>query len=268
MNTKPFVRWVGGKFQILEDILPLVPGAFGRYFEPFVGGGALFFELHNQGRIKKAFLSDANAELMGAYQAVRDTLPQVLRHLKGHRSTSEHYYKVRARDPIDPIYPSAAARFIYLNRTCFNGLYRVNKAGKFNVPFGKRKNVTIDAENLQAVAKALRGVSLKAVSYQKATVRRAKAGDFVYFDPPYDGASFTSYTPHGFGEEDQISLAYTFDALVARGVHVLLSNADTPRVRELYAKHKITEVQARRSVNSDGTGRGKVTELLISGEPR
>lgn len=266
--ARPFLKWVGGKTQLLDQMEPLLPPTFRRYFEPFAGGGALFFDLRSKQRITEAAsLRDVNAELVDCYVAVRDQVDAVIRALRDHKYESEHYYEVRAQKPADLSLPKRAARTIFLNKTGYNGLYRVNRSGQFNVPFGRfTKPLFCDVENLRACSQALRGVSIEAGDFTS-VLKEAKKGDFVYFDPPYVPLSptsdFTAYVPGGFGEAEQRKLAEVFSKLAARGVHVMLSNSDTPFVRELYADFRIDTVYAARSVNSNAARRGKLPEVVV-----
>ncbi|MBI5490704.1 MAG: DNA adenine methylase [Deltaproteobacteria bacterium] len=260
---RPFLKWAGGKGQLLEQYRPLFPRRFGRYHEPFVGGGAVFFHL----RPPQATLSDDNADLIDCLLAVRDDLPAVIDALGRHRYEKEYYYAVRAQDPAALPLAERAARMIFLNRTCFNGLYRVNSKGGFNVPFGRYSNPTIcDAPNLHACARALKQAQIERGPFGS-VLDRARRGDFVYFDPPYHPLSktayFTAYAKGGFREEDQRELARVFAELDRRGVLVMLSNSDTPLVRELYKGLRIVRVQATRSINSKGARRGAITELVV-----
>jgi DNA adenine methylase len=269
-----FLRWVGGKTQLLPELLARIPAKFDAYYEPFLSGGALFFAMWNTGRMTgaAAHLSDANGELVNAWNAVRSEpgrLCDELARLQRHTSESD-FYAMRAVDPDTLDVISRAARFIYLNKTCFNGLYRVNRAGKFNAPWGHREHVhTCDKENILACSAALAGASIDADDYASAC-HMAKRGDFVYVDPPYvprsATASFVGYTHGGFGEQQHRELAATFARLAARGVHVLLSNSDTPLVRELYEGkgYRFEIVPARRVINCKGAKRGAVNEVLVS----
>jgi DNA adenine methylase len=265
--ARPFLKWVGGKAQLLEQMAPLLPPVYGRYFEPFVGGAALFFELRSRRADLPAFLSDVNDELVDCYRAIRDEVDDVIRELKAHRYESTYYYQVREWDRRKLSRAKAAARTIFLNKTGYNGLYRVNRAGQFNVPFGRFTNPQFkDEENLRACASALEGVSIELRDYAL-VLEHAKKGDFVYFDPPYVPLSptsdFTAYIPGGFGEGEQRQLAKTFAKLAKRGVHVMLSNSDTPLVRKLYADFTIDVVYAARSVNSNASRRGKLAEVVV-----
>jgi DNA adenine methylase len=260
---RPFLKWAGGKGQLLEQYDPLFPKRFQRYHEPFVGGGAVFFHL----RPARAALSDDNLELIDCFRAVRDDVRGVLDALREHVYEREHFYAVRALDPAALLPAERAARTIYLNRTCFNGLYRVNARGKFNVPFGRYTNPRlVDAPNLRACACALRRVRLDCSSFA-GVLERAQRGDFVYLDPPYNPtsktASFTAYSAGGFGPDMQRELARIYAELDRRGILVMLSNSSTPLIRELYAGFRIVEVRAARAINSKGARRGAVTELVI-----
>jgi DNA adenine methylase len=238
----------------------------GRYFEPFVGGAALFFAL----RPASATLSDVNQELVDCYRAVQQRVSDVCTALERHDYDEGHYYEVRQTDPAQLELPARAARTIFLNKTGYNGLYRVNRAGRFNVPFGRYTNPGFRSEeslqNLRACSKALRGTTIALRDFAE-VVRHAKRGDFVYFDPPYvpvsDTADFTSYVPGGFGRQDQERLADVFAELTRAGVRAMLSNSDTPAVRALYAKHRIDVVEAARNINSRGSRRGKVREVVV-----
>ena len=275
-GAKPFVKWVGGKRQLLSQFqeLGLYPsgfdGASGRYFEPFVGGGAVFFDL----RPKNATISDLNSELITTYTVVRDGVERLIESLKKHIYGKDYFLKMRAMNPAEMSELDVASRFIYLNRTCFNGMYRVNSKGQFNVPFGRYRNPIIcDEDNLRAASSVLKDVEILNVDY-KAAVSKAKTGDFVYFDPPYypvsPTSSFTSYTKDGFAEKEQIELRDTFAELSNRGCYVMLSNSDTTFIRNIYSGLKnvtITTVNAGRSINSKAAGRGKITELVITNYP-
>jgi len=263
-RPRPFLKWAGGKTQLLGQITSRFPKEFGRYHEPFVGGGAVFYELGAQ----RATLSDINPDLISTYTAIRDNVDGVIAALSRHKAEEEYYYQVRAQRSTQLSVAGAAARVIFLNRTCFNGLYRVNRSGQFNVPFGRYNNPTIcNEQNLRACSKALKKVKLRNESVFDLP-RRARRGDLVYFDPPYvplsKTASFTSYARQGFGEAEQRSLASVFTRLAARGVHVVLSNSDTPLVRQLYRDFQIDVVYARRAINSRSDRRGPVGEVIVS----
>ncbi len=269
---RPVLKWAGGKTQLLPELVPRVEKAapFGRYHEPFLGGGALFFELYRTGRLPKtpAALSDVNDRLMDVYRGLRDDVEAVIAILEEHRArhNREHYYAVRAERPDSRT--ARAARLIYLNRTCFNGLFRENSRGEFNVPMGRYTNPTIcDAENLRAVSEALRQTRLETRPFD-AVVDEAAPGDLVYFDPPYDPvsrtASFTQYDRNGFGEAEQRRLAEVFRVLDAKGVRVILSNSHTPLIRSLYSQYCPEVVQATRRVNRRADLRGPVEEVVVT----
>jgi len=267
--TQPFVKWAGGKRQILPAILSRLPTEIVTYYEPFVGGGAVFFALAHEGAFDRAVINDLNSELMdsfrtfgaGGVQGVIDLL-STYPHERG------FFEDLRRLIPAELSLEARTARFIYLNRIGFNGLYRVNKKGQFNVPFGQYENPTIcDESNLRAVAKVLVGVEAQCQDFA-VSVEPARPGDTVYFDPPYiplsETSNFTAYTEGGFGLREHERLARCFRQLAERGVSVLLSNSDTERSRELYDGFKVEQVKARRNINSKGTKRGEVSELLVS----
>lgn len=261
--ARPFVKWVGGKRQLLHRMAEYVPNRYGTYHEPFVGGGAFFFDLFPP----TATLSDFNERLIRTYRGIRDQPEKVIERLRSYPHEKEFFLEMRAMDIDARDDDEVAAWFIYLNKTGFNGLYRVNRSNVFNVPFGDYKNPNIcDADNLRACSRALKRAKLEVSSFE-AVLDRAKPGDFVYFDPPYVPLSvtsyFTSYTSAGFDMEDQVRLRDVALELKKRDVQVLLSNSSAQAVRELYAGFEQIEVSASRAVNSKAEGRGKVTELLI-----
>jgi DNA adenine methylase len=268
-DAKPFLKWVGGKRQIVLELMKHVPAKFGRYHEPFLGGGALFFHLRQQ-KSFPAFLADSNARLIRAYRGIQHDVEGVIRLLGEHaqKHGRAFFEKVRDRRDVDSAtITEVAAWLIYLNRTAYNGLYRVNSRNIFNVPFGKYVNPTIcDADNLRACAAALKHAELDPVGFES-VLDRARPGDFVYFDPPYrpvtTTSNFTTYTSDGFDDADQARLRDVALQLKKRGVQVLLSNSSAPLIEELYKDFEKFRVGARRSVNSDPAGRGLVQELVI-----
>jgi DNA adenine methylase len=269
-TARPPIKCVGGKSKLVPELLKRLPKTFNAYYEPFVGGGALFFALQSKLQsTTKTFLADLNPYLIDVYCQIRDDVESLIRELKKdhYLNNKEAYLDIR-EVMFNGNRLSNAAQFIYTNKTGFNGLFRVNKQGHFNVPFGRYDNPTIcDEANLRACSRALRNTHIYHRDFVEA-VFNARKGDVVYFDPPYWPASktanFTSYTSDGFGSDDQIRLRDVAKALKKNGVFVLLSNADVPQVRELYKKDfTIDRVEMRRSVNSKGDGRGKVGELLI-----
>lgn len=266
-KARPVLKWAGGKRQLLPELMKRVPTNFGSYHEPFVGGGALYFELSAQNRISTAFLSDINSSLIDVYKALQEHVDEVIEELKQHRHDKEYYYQIRALKSDDLTLPQRAARVIYLNRTCYNGLYRENRSGQFNVPFGRHKNPLIcDETNLRAVSRVLQSVNIARRPFST-VVDIAQPGDFVYFDPPYHPvsttANFTSYDRDNFGEQEQIQLRDIFVKLKEKGVKAMLSNSDTPFTLELYAAHIVSRVYVPRLVNSKAESRGKVAEILV-----
>ena len=274
--AKPFLKWAGGKGKLAPRIVERAPERINRYHEPFLGGGAVFFALHEAGLVGEAALADGNAELIGTYQAVRDDVEGVISALGelsrqylslGRSERTFLYYDIRdKRRPRSPA--RKAARLLFLNKTCYNGLYRVNAKGRFNVPHGRYVNPTIlDADRLREASGALARAELRAEDFEAACAR-ARPGDFVYLDPPYQPLSatsaFTKYTSADFGFADQERLRAAFDALTARGVPALLSNSDHPDIHALYEGYAIERVAMGRAINSKATGRAAISELLIS----
>ena len=273
----PFVKWAGGKGSLLRHIIPLVPISVVNYFEPFLGGGAIFLGICARGTRFRAFLSDTNPELINAYVIVKSKPTDLIRYLTNLRkryklapNKEDFYYEIRAWEPTGSI--ERAARFIFLNKTCYNGLYRVNPKGEFNVPFGHHTNPKIFNEsNIAGVSNALREThaTVRAIDYRKATSTCHK-GDFVYFDPPYHPSSatssFTDYTAKGFGEEDQRELSRVFANLATRGCQILLSNSNTRLVRELYHNYNRKSILVNRPINCVGTGRKGFKELIVVGQ--
>jgi DNA adenine methylase len=273
-SPRPVLKWAGGKTQLLAHLLRHVPATFGHYWEPFIGSAALFFELRRQGRIKRATLSDVNADLIDMYRIIRDDVEALIEHLGEHehyKFDHDYYYTVRRWDrqadwrlraPVE-----RAARLIFLNKTCYNGLHRVNRRGEFNVPWGRYRNPTVcDAANLRAASDALHDVELQVGTFSS-VLREVDHGDFVYLDPPYvplsTTASFTAYSEHSFGHHEHHELASVFGDLAGRGSRPLLSNSDTLFVRDLYQQHRIEAVPARRAINTCSTARGPVSEVIV-----
>jgi DNA adenine methylase len=272
----PFVKWAGGKTQLLQQLYESAPAQFDRYFEPFLGGGALFFFLISVRSEKfMVYLSDINYELINSYTVVKDKVEELIDLLKQHeieyqKSSSEYYYRLRDDNtPKNNI--KKAARFIALNRTCYNGLYRVNSKGLFNVPWGKYKDPVIcNSKNLRNVSSALQrsNAKIQVSDYKEMLLKNAKEGDFIYLDPPYRPSSstayFTRYTDTGFTDKDQRDIASTFEELTKRKCKVMLSNSNTPLIKELYSSAKdIREVNVIRAINCKGSGRIGHTELII-----
>lgn len=266
-ECRPFVKWVGGKGQLLDELIDRLPQDYNCYFEPFVGGGALFFELTPN----RAYLSDLNHELINTYQVIRDNPKKLIEYLKQHYYEKDYYYLIRNIDRTveynDWPNEKRAARMIYLNRCGFNGLYRVNSKGQFNTPFGRYTNPKIvDEENIISCSLALRNADIKVASFESVE-SIAKAGDFVYFDPPYVPLSatskFTNYNSNAFDLKMQEELFKVCRSLNSKGVYFMLSNSSAPYVLELYRDFKIDIVQAVRAINSVATKRGAVDEVIV-----
>lgn len=267
LSCKPFLKWAGGKGQLIDELVKRVPQRFGRYWEPFLGGGALYFSL----RPEVATINDLNQDLISCYKVVRDKLDELVDELKTYPHSSEFYYALRSLDRSEEFNTLSdvkrAARLMYLNKTCFNGLFRVNSKGQFNVPFGRYSNPKIfKLENLKNCSRQLKRTILLSDRFD-AVVEDAQEGDFVYFDPPYvpltTTADFTAYLADGFGEADQELLAVVCLKLNQKGVKWMVSNSNTPVIRELYRGFAIDSVSAIRAINSKAYDRGPVTELLI-----
>ena len=290
LDARPFVKWVGGKGQLLDRLQPLFPPKFNHYIEPFAGAGAVFFRLYNLNliganpRLRKspAILNDLSAELMNVYQVVRDHLDELIDELSRHHAhvgDVDYYYYIRNLDR-DPDFahlpaPVRAARTIFLNKTGYNGLYRVNSKGLFNVPFGRHRNPTVlDRSLLHAAHRALQRVDLMCCDFAQ-PMRMARCKDFVYIDPPYQPltrtANFTAYTSRGFDWHQQERLADWIARLADRGCYVLINNADTPEVRELYQsafgrrglEFNVASFDTARSINSKADSRGGGKELTV-----
>jgi DNA adenine methylase len=268
--VKPFLKWAGGKRQLVPEITArYLPTVYNTYYEPFLGAGALLLELQPD----QAVINDSNSELINCYEVLRDSVEELIEYLGQHKNEEGYYYEIRGWDRTQEFKNRTAieraSRIMFLNRTCYNGLFRVNSQGQFNVPFGSYRNPNIVNETtLRAVSHYLRNAHIRILNgdFQEA-VKDAKKGDFIYFDPPYDPvsetASFTNYDANGFSKDEQIRLKLTFDQLVERGCNVLLSNACTNFIIELYQSYRIEKVAAARAINSNALKRGKVDEVLV-----
>ena len=261
---KPFLKWAGGKTQLIDTLVAHVPNEYGKYMEPFIGGGALFFYL----RPERAVISDSNPELVNTYQMVRDDIEGVNNLLQDYPHDKTFYYELRARQPQNLSPLERAVRFIYLNKTCYNGLYRVNKKGEFNVPFGSQKNPTIcDSTNLRLASEALQNVEILEGDYKAILQEQAFPNDFVYLDPPYypisEYSDFKRYTKEFFYEEDHAQLASLFEQLTERGVWSLLTNSNTEFTRRLYQGFSYQIVETKRNINSNGNGRNQGQDLIV-----
>lgn len=267
-KSQPILKWVGGKRQLLHEIYKYIPKKFNRYFEPFVGGGALFFSLYPQ----YSRITDLNPELINTYKVIKDKPSELITTLVQYPNTKEFFLEIRALDRNPALYNTIsdvgrAARFIYLNKTAYNGLYRVNQKGQCNAPYGYYTKPNIcNEERIYAASRALQSTDIECESFE-CCIKYTNYGDFVYFDPPYQPlnttANFTNYTSLGFTEQDQIRLRDLCNILHTQGVKWLVSNSDTPFIRQLYGGYKTHTVLAKRSINSKGDKRGEITELLI-----
>ena len=266
--AKPILKWAGGKTQMLGDLLPKVPSSYGRYIEPFFGGGAMFFALQPE----QAVIADSNPELINLYRQVANHVDDVIGQLKKYENTQEMFYAVRGQDWTMLSEAEAAARTIFLNKTCFNGLYRVNKKGQFNVPFGKYKKPKIcDEEGLKAASAALKKAEIVCGDYLLVLEHYAQPGDFVFLDPPYlpisEYSDFKRYTKEQFYEEDHVELAKMVKTLHERGCHVILTNSNHPLVHELYAPFTIDVIQTKRHISCNGSTR-KGEDVIVTIPPK
>lgn len=266
----PVLKWVGGKRQLMSEIQKVLPKTYTTYYEPFIGGGAVLFELQPN----KAVINDVNGELINLYNVIKDDVELLIEDLKKHENTSEYFYGIREQDRNRNEYEKLskiekASRVVYLNKTCFNGLFRVNKAGEFNSPFGKYKNPNIvDEVTLRAVSKYFNKADMKILNCDfEQSLRNIRKGSFVYLDPPYDpvssSANFTGYDKGGFNRDEQIRLKKLCDKLDKKGVKFLLSNSATDFIKDLYKDYNIKIVKAKRAINSNGNSRGEVDEVLV-----
>lgn len=266
----PVLKWVGGKRQLMSEIEKVLPKTYTTYYEPFIGGGAVLFELQPN----KAVINDVNGELINLYNVIKDDVELLIEDLKKHENTPEYFYSIRELDRKKDKYENLsnvekASRIVYLNKTCFNGLFRVNKAGEFNSPFGKYKNPNIvDEVTLKAVSKYFNKADIKILNGDfEASLKGIRKGAFVYLDPPYDpvsnSANFTGYDKGGFNRDEQIRLKKLCDKLDKKGVKFLLSNSATDFIKDLYKDYNIKIVKAKRTINSNGNARGEVDEVLV-----
>ena len=264
-ELKPFIKWAGGKRQLLSQLLVHVPLEYNRYIEPFLGGGAMFLALQPV----KAIVADINPEIINAFNVIKDDHKGLMKKLNKMQNTDEFFYKVRKQKAEDLSATARAARFIYLNKTCFNGLYRENSKGEFNVPFARHKNPSFfDQENIEGLNAYLNSaeVEFSCEDYKK-ILDKAQKGDFIYLDSPYyplKKNSFTKYFKSDFSDKDHKELAHLFKELDKKGCYVLMSNSNSKVIKEMYKDYTIIEIEARRSINSKGTGRKKeMIEVFI-----
>lgn len=271
-NIPTFVKWAGGKKQLIDQFKQFFPKEIDRYFEPFVGGGAILFYILKNYKPKEVYIFDINEELINTYEVIRDDVKNLIEDLKKLKKlhNKEYYYQIRAENPILLSKLTRATRFIYLNKTCFNGLYRVNSKGGFNVPMGKYTNPLIcPEEDLLEISKLLKNVKIYNLSFENC-LKFTRKEDFIYFDPPYyplKKSSFTTYTKNIFLEEEQKKLREVFEKLNNKGCKIMLSNSDTNFIKELYKDYNTHFVNATRMINCNGKNRGKITEIVVTNYP-
>ena len=267
-NCRPLLKWAGGKTQLLGEIIPRMPQKYGKYIEPFIGGGALFFSV----KPKNGIIADSNPELVNLYRSVADEVDNVIKFLHQYENTEEHFYSVRSQDTTLLSNAEVAARTLFLNRTCFNGLYRVNKSGNFNVPFGRYKNPKIiDEESLRSASILLQSTTILCGDYKEILKNHAQPGDFIFLDPPYlpisEYSDFKRYTKEQFYEEDHVELATEVSRLHQLGCHTILTNSNHPLVHELYNDFKIDVIQTRRYISSNAKKRTG-QDIIVNVPPR
>jgi len=266
VSIKPFLKWAGGKTQLIPELAKLIPLQYNKYIEPFIGGGAFFFFLNPE----KSIISDSNNELITTYKTIRDNVEAVIKLLSKYKNEETFFYKIRSLDTTKLTDIERAARLIYLNKTCFNGLYRVNKKGEFNVPFGKRDNNFLNKETLRDASEFLQHAKILNSDYLKTLQKHAKPGDFIFLDPPYypvgKFSDFKRYTKEFFYHEDQVKLRDEFDRLVQLGCHVLLTNSDHPTILELYKNYEIRIIETKRLISSNPETRVGKDIIVIGGK--
>jgi len=255
-TAKPLLKWVGGKTQLLKELIPRIPGRYGRYIEPFLGGGALFFALQPE----DAVLADSNPELINLYRTVSNNVEEVIQHLKKHKNTEDDFYRVRSQDWTQLSPEESAARTIYLNKTCFNGLYRVNKKGQFNTPYGRyAKPRILDENNLYSASYFLKRATIVCGDYRDVLREYAKPDDFVFLDPPYlpisEYSDFKRYTKEQFHEKNHVELSEEINRLHKLGCSVILTNSNHPLVHDLYSHYEINVINTKRHISCNGNGR-------------
>ncbi len=264
IRAQPFLKWAGGKTQLLPELINLLPVNFNKYIEPFVGGGALFFRLNHANSV----IADSNAELIITYKQIREDVQGVISILDTYQNNANFFYEIRSSDVDKLSLTERAARMIFLNKTCFNGLFRVNKKGEFNVPYANNKNVSFNTQNLFAVSEVLKNTKIIHSDYQEVVSENADKGDFIFLDPPYQPvgkySDFKRYTKEFFYEKDQIELAIEFKKLVDKGCYVILTNSDHPMIIELYKDFEIRVIQTKRLINRNASAR-KGTDIIVVG---
>ena len=263
VSIKPFLKWAGGKTQLLPELIKYIPGEYNKYIEPFIGGGAFYFHLNP----REAVIADLNYELILTYKTIQQSVEDVISLLRTFRNEEKFYYEMRAKDPENLTDIERTARLLYLNKTCFNGLYRVNKKGKFNVPYGKRSGNFFDSEILRDASEFLQNTTIEFADYSETLNNHAVEGDFIFLDPPYypvgKYGDFKRYTKEFFYHDDQLALKKEFDRLVNLGCYVILTNSDHPFIIELYNEYEIKKIETRRMINSDAKKRKGVDVIVI-----
>lgn len=262
---KPFLKWAGGKTQLIPELSKYVPASFNKYIEPFIGGGAFFFHLNPS----KAIIADLNEELIITYKAVQQHVEEVISTLRTFKNKESFYYQLRATSVNTLTFVERAARLVYLNKTCFNGLYRVNKKGQFNVPYGKEDRNFLNETSLRAVSEFLKETTILYADYKSTLLKHAQEGDFLFLDPPYyplgKHSSFKQYIKEPFYHEDHILLKQEFDKLVAKGCYVLLTNSAHPFILELYKEYRIEIIETKRIISSNPNTRNGKDIIVIGG---
>lgn len=262
---KPFLKWAGGKSQMLPDLLKFAPAKFNKYIEPFIGGGALYFNINHP----KSIISDLNEELVITYKQVKENVFEVISVLDSYINTEEFYYKIRSVSPSSLSHSERAARLIYLNKTCFNGLFRVNKKGDFNVPYGKRTGPFLNIQNLIGASEYMQETEIFHLDYKVTLKKYAKKGDFIFLDPPYQPvgkfSDFKRYTKEFFYENDQIELANIFKELTIKGCYVMLTNSDHPFILDLYKEFHIEIIKTKRLISSNPNTRTGIDIIVLGG---
>lgn len=265
VSIKPFLKWAGGKTQLIPELLKYIPKNFNKYIEPFIGGGAFFFHINPN----EAVIADLNYELIVTYKTIKNSVEDVISLLKTYKNEEVFFYEMRAKEPEKLSDIERTARLLYLNKTCFNGLYRVNKKGQFNVPYGKRSGNFFDSEILRDASEFLKNTKIEFADYTDTLRKHAENGDFIFLDPPYypvgKYGDFKRYTKEFFYHSDQFALKEEFDRLVELGCHVLLTNSDHPIILELYKDYQIKTIETKRMINSDATNRKGVDIIVIGG---
>ncbi len=265
VSIKPFLKWAGGKTQLLPELIKYIPNNYNKYIEPFIGGGAFYFHLNPA----EAVIADLNYELIITYKTIKQSVEDVISLLETFKNEEDFFYKMRSKDPEKLTNVERTARLLYLNKTCFNGLYRVNKKGQFNVPYGKRSGNFFDSEVLRDANEFLQNTRIEFADYLETLRKHAEKGDFIFLDPPYypvgKYGDFKRYTKEFFYHNDQLALKEEFDRLVNLGCHVILTNSDHPIIMELYKDYEIKCIETKRMINSDANNRKGVDIIVIGG---